>query len=110
MGDMEKEIKKTTPEIERCGFCGQLVFTAVACPWTGGAVHMAHYTDVRIRRVPWADKYGSSDNIPPKAFIDNGWWMFCCKCSAHVDADHLGGYRDDGQPYCQYCMERAAVR
>jgi hypothetical protein len=39
---MEKEIKNTTPEIERCDFCGQLVFTAVACPWTGGAVHMTH--------------------------------------------------------------------
>ena len=30
------------------------------------------YTDIRVRRVPWADKYGSFDNIPPKAFIDNG--------------------------------------
>ena len=39
------------------------------------------YTDIRVRRVPWADKYGSFDNIPPKVFIDNGWWMFCCKCS-----------------------------
>jgi len=64
------------------------------------------YTDIRVRRVPWADKYGSYDNIPPKAFIDNGWWMFCCKCSNHVDADSLGGYRKDGQPYCQYCMEK----
>ena len=29
-------------KVERCDFCGQLVFTAVVCPWTGGAVHMAH--------------------------------------------------------------------
>ena len=68
------------------------------------------YTDIRVRRVPWADKYGSFDNIPPKAFISNGWWMFCCKCSGHVDADSLGGYTEDGKPYCKYCKERERDR
>ena len=29
-------------DVERCDFCGRAVFTAVLCPWTGGAVHMAH--------------------------------------------------------------------
>ena len=72
----------------------------------GACLTDMEYTDIRIRRVPWADKYGSFDNIPPKAFIDNGWWMFCCKCSGHVDADTLGGYREDGQPFCKYCKER----
>lgn len=61
------------------------------------------YTDIRIRRVPWADQYGDYDNIPPRAFIENGWWMYCCKCTGRVDSDSLGGYTTDGEPYCKYC-------
>lgn len=31
-----------------------------------------HYKDIRVRRVPWADKYEDVDEIPVEELLDHG--------------------------------------
>lgn len=38
------------------------------------------FIDVRVYRLPWADKYTSMDDIPLKEYFANGWQRSCSKC------------------------------
>lgn len=63
------------------------------------------FTEVKVYRLPWADKYGDMENIPPEVYLDNGWWLPCCKCASQVageDAVIVGG-----DVYCKDCYEEA---
>lgn len=38
------------------------------------------FIDVRVYRLPWADKYTSMDDIPMEEYFANGWRCGCSKC------------------------------
>lgn len=44
-----------------------------------------HYTDIRVQRLPWADKYGSVDNIPVEEWLNHGWYFNCYTCGAEIE-------------------------
>lgn len=48
------------------------------------AEHDREFTEIRVYRVPWADKYGASKIIPAKEFLSNGWDLHCAKCGTPV--------------------------
>lgn len=39
-----------------------------------------HYKDIRVRRVPWADKYKNVDNIPAEEWLNHGLHFNCDTC------------------------------
>lgn len=41
------------------------------------AEHDREFTEIRVYRVPWADKYGDNKIIPAKEFLSNGWELNC---------------------------------
>lgn len=45
------------------------------------------FTDVRVYRLPWADKYRDLDDIPAEVYLENGWDITCAKCGGRVSAD-----------------------
>lgn len=49
--------------------------------------HDQEFTELRVRRLPWADKYGDSKRIPAKELLSHGWWMYCSNCGTHVYDD-----------------------
>lgn len=48
------------------------------------AEHNREFTELRVYRVPWADKYRSMDDIPAEEFFKNGWYLHCAKCGTPV--------------------------
>lgn len=51
------------------------------------AEHDREFTEMRVSRVPWADKYGDSKRIPAKEFLGHGWWLYCSNCGTQVYDD-----------------------
>ena len=51
------------------------------------AEHDEEFTEMRVYRVPWADKYRSMDDIPAEEFLKNGWYLYCANCGTHVYDD-----------------------
>ncbi len=51
------------------------------------AEHDREFTEMRVYRVPWADKYSDSKRIPVKEFLNNGWWLYCSNCGTRVQND-----------------------
>lgn len=49
--------------------------------------HDEEFTEMRVYRVPWADKYRSMDDIPAEEFLKNGWYLYCANCGTHVYDD-----------------------
>lgn len=45
------------------------------------------FIDVKVERLPWADKYRDMDDIPAEEFLAHGWWLPCAKCGKQVDED-----------------------
>ena len=52
--------------------------------------HGLPFTEIRVHRVPWADKYNSMDEIPPEVYWSHGWGLPCEKCGRQV-------YEDEGR-------------
>ena len=46
-----------------------------------------HLLDANVSRLPWADEYGSINNLPLKVYFENGWFCECCKCGRRIDVD-----------------------
>jgi len=44
------------------------------------AEHDREFTEIRVYRVPWADKYGEKKIIPAKELLSHGWWLYCSNC------------------------------
>lgn len=51
------------------------------------AEHDREFTEMRVSRVPWADKYGDSKRIPAKELLSHGWWLYCSNCGTRVQND-----------------------
>ena len=51
------------------------------------AEHDREFTEIRVYRVPWADKYGDNKIIPAKELLSNGWWLYCSNCGTRVQND-----------------------
>lgn len=49
--------------------------------------HDREFTEMRVYRVPWADKYGDNKIIPAKELLSNGWWLYCSNCGTRVQND-----------------------
>ena len=57
-----------------------------------------HYTDIRVQRLPWADKYGSVDNIPVEEWLNHGWYFTCDTCGAEID--DIKDFHVNSRGYC----------
>lgn len=63
-----------------------------------------HYKDIRVRRVPWADKYGDVDKIPIKEWLDHGWHFTCNTCGKMIE-DATNFYINNEGFCCKRCFD-----
>lgn len=61
------------------------------------------FTECRVYRVPWADKYKSIKDIPIEIFWENGLGCACQKCGQFVYEDE--GVIVNNVVYCYECWE-----
>lgn len=64
-----------------------------------------HYKDIRVQRLPWADKYGSVDNIPVEEWLNHGWHFTCNICGAMIE-DATVFYINNEGFCCKDCFEK----
>lgn len=57
-----------------------------------------HYKDIRVRRLPWADKYASVDNIPAEEWLVHGWYFVCNTCGARIE--DVADFHINSKGYC----------
>lgn len=57
------------------------------------AEHDREFTEMRVSRVPWADKYGDSKRIPAKELLSHGWWLYCSNCGTFAPSVRKIGAR-----------------
>lgn len=57
-----------------------------------------HYKDIRVQRVPWADKYGDVDSIPVEEWLNHGWYFTCDTCGAEID--DIKDFHVSSKGYC----------
>lgn len=57
-----------------------------------------HYKDIRVQRVPWADKYGDVDSIPVEEWLNHGWYFTCDTCGAEID--DIKDFHVNSRGYC----------
>ena len=63
------------------------------------------FCDVRVCRIPWADKYQSKGYVPPEVCLAHDWWFECCQCGLQVSSEDVG--KIDGRDvYCKECCSR----
>lgn len=73
--------------------------------WSGELdINADSYTDLRARRERWADAYADTEDIPIRAFLENGWSWTCYDCSRYVDIENVCGITD-GEPLCELCAK-----
>lgn len=70
---------------------GRSDFVWTTTPGKAKALLAAEYdrefTEIRVYRVPWADKYGEKKIIPAKELLSRGWWLCCSNCGTRVQND-----------------------
>lgn len=57
-----------------------------------------HYKDIRVQRLPWADKYGDVDSIPVEEFLNHGWYFICNTCGAKIE--DVADFHVNSKGYC----------
>lgn len=57
-----------------------------------------HFKDIRVQRLPWADKYGSVDNIPVEEWLNHGWYFNCDTCGAEIE--DMADFHINNKGYC----------
>jgi predicted RNA-binding Zn-ribbon protein involved in translation (DUF1610 family) len=57
-----------------------------------------YFKDIRVQRLPWADKYGSVDNIPVEEWLNHGWHFNCDTCGAEIE--DVADFRINSKGYC----------
>ena len=62
------------------------------------------YKDIRVQRLPWADKYGDVDKIPVKEWFDHGYHFTCNTCGAQIE-DIADFYINDKGYCCKKCFD-----
>ena len=80
--------------------------------WSGELdINADSYTDLRARRERWADVYADTEDIPIRAFLENGWWWTCYgpHCARHVDIEDIGGMTEQGDPLCDRCAKEQGL-
>lgn len=63
------------------------------------------FCDVRVYRVPWADKYQSQGEVPSEDLLAHGWWIECHQCGRDVTEENLGEINGK-DVYCNECRPR----
>lgn len=66
--------------------------------------HDREFTEMRVYRVPWADKYGASKIIPAKEFLSNGWELNCTNCGKVV-RNGTATVLDEVEVLCDECAK-----
>ena len=62
------------------------------------------YKDIRVRRLPWADKYEDVDEIPVEEFLEHGWYFICNICGARIE-DVTVFYTNNKGFCCKKCFD-----
>ena len=62
------------------------------------------FKDIRVQRIPWADKYGDVDKIPVKEWLDHGWHFTCNICGAMIE-DAINFYINNKGFCCKKCFD-----
>ncbi len=62
------------------------------------------FKDIRVQRIPWADKYGNVDKIPVKEWFDHGYHFTCNICGATIEDIADFWLNDDGN-CCKKCFD-----
>lgn len=57
-----------------------------------------HYKDIRVQRLPWADKYGDADSIPAEELLNHGWHFNCDTCGAEIE--DAADFHINSKGYC----------
>lgn len=57
-----------------------------------------HYKDIRVQRLPWADKYEDVDNIPAEELLNHGWYFNCDTCGEAID--DIADFHINSKGYC----------
>ena len=63
-----------------------------------------HYKDIRVCRVPWADEYGSVNNIPAEEWFNHGWHFTCNICGEAIE-DIADFYINSHGFCCKKCFD-----
>ena len=61
------------------------------------------FADVSCHRLPWADKYGSVDEIPTTEFLEHGHYAVCPYCEKYISEDDK--YITDKANNALFCSE-----
>lgn len=66
-----------------------------------------YFTELRIRRLPWADEYRDVDDIPAEVFKENGWHSlyFCEKCGLEIFKE-TAFLTNEGSLICDFCADK----
>ena len=68
------------------------------------AEHDEKFTELRVKRLPWADQYKDFNKIPAAEFFKHGWWMYCLNCGARVYEDKAVVF-EEISVYCDECAK-----
>jgi formylmethanofuran dehydrogenase subunit E len=60
------------------------------------------FTDVKVYRVKWADKFKCIEDIKIKDFFDNGWGYVCSKCG-EITFEDEATFINDNEIICSKC-------
>ena len=63
------------------------------------------FIDVKVERLPWADKYWENGKVPDEAFLAHGWSVSCYKCGKMVDIDTVV-LIDTSGALCKECAQK----
>ena len=66
--------------------------------------HDREFTEMRVYRVPWADKYGDNKIIPAKELLSNGWELNCTNCGKVV-RNGTATVLDEVEVLCDECAK-----
>lgn len=65
-----------------------------------------HFNNIRVNRMPWADKYGRIDKIPESDFFEHGWYFICNICGKEIET--MDDFNNTEHGYtCSKCLTMA---
>lgn len=68
------------------------------------AEHDEKFTELRVKRLPWADQYKDFNKIPAAEFFKHGWWMYCLNCGKVV-RNGTATVLDEVEVLCDECAK-----